>query len=44
MRTILINGKLVKVGAETMRRIEKIARSRKISVSAAVSFCLEKVI
>jgi hypothetical protein len=44
MRTIKINGKKVKVTAETYRRIEKIAAERHIALSAAISFCLEKVI
>ena len=44
MRTIKINGKTVMVTAETYRRIKKIAAERRIAFSAAVSFCLEKVI
>ena len=44
MKKILINGKSVEVGPETLQRIKKVARSRKISVSRAISFCLKKVI
>ena len=44
MRTIYINGKKVNITAETLRRIGKIAEERKISIPAAISFCLEKVI
>jgi predicted site-specific integrase-resolvase len=44
MRTIYINGKKVKITAETFRRIGKIAEERKINLSEAISFCLQKVI
>lgn len=44
MKTIQINGNEVVVGAETLRRIEKIAEEKKIPVEEAVSFCLQKVI
>ena len=44
MRTIKINGKSVTVTVETYRRIKKIAADRHIALSAAISFCLEKVI
>ena len=44
MRTIYINGKSVKITAETFRRIVKIAVERKINLPGAISFCLQKVI
>ena len=44
MRTIYINGKKVNITAETFRRIGKIAEERKINLSEAISFCLQKVI
>lgn len=44
MRTIYTNGKKVKITAETLRRIGKIAEERKINLSEAISFCLQKVI
>lgn len=44
MRTIYINGKKVKITAETLCRIGKIAKERKINLSEAISFCLQKVI
>lgn len=44
MKTILINGNPVRVGAETLRRIERVAEKMKISLPEAISFCLQKVI
>lgn len=44
MTKIIINGRTVDVGVETLRRIEKIAEEKKITLTEAVSFCLEKVI
>lgn len=44
MKTILINGHKVRIAVETYRRIVKFAEERKITLPAAISFLLEKVI
>ena len=43
MRNIIINGTTVKVSQSTFMRIEKIANERRITLSEAVLYCLEKV-
>lgn len=44
MRIVVINGCAVEITSETFKRIERIATARKISISEAIIFCLEKVI
>lgn len=44
MKTIIINGKRVKIAVETFYRIARFAEERKITLPAAISFLLEKVI
>lgn len=44
MKTIIINGTHVHVSPETYMRILKIALERNLPLSAAISFCLQKVI
>ncbi len=43
-KTIVINGSKVKIPVETFKRIMRLAKGRKIAPSAAIIFCLEKVI
>lgn len=42
MCEISINGNLVTIGVETMRRISKVAAEKKIAIPDAISFCLER--
>ena len=44
MKTIRINGNDVQVSAETFKRIEVVARRKKMTFAKAVEFCLERVI
>lgn len=44
MHRIVINGEVVDVTAETMKRIERLATEKKLEVAQAIEFCLEKVI
>lgn len=44
MKTILVNGKPVKVCIETFKRIERFASENGITFSEAVNLLLEKVI
>lgn len=44
MKTIIVNGKSVKINAETYKRIEKTASEKNITFYEAVSFLLRKVI
>lgn len=44
MKTIQINGNEVVVGAETLRRIEKIAEEKNVPVDEAIAFCLQRVV
>ena len=44
MKTIRINGRAVRITAETFRRIATVAKSKKITIGKAVEFCLQRVI
>ena len=44
MATITINGHKIKISRETYRRIFRFAAERKIKISQAVFFLLQKVI
>lgn len=44
MKTIIINGTHVQVSPETYMRILKIALERSLPFSAAIAFCLQKII